>query len=82
LGSGIFKNSNIRIVDKYNENLLIEYTLNEVDAKTTYQYLRVKDSSTGGFTFLSVPNTVQFCKEAIAWTFNLKTEDFELLFET
>ena len=82
LDSGIFRNSNVKIIDKYDDNLLIEYSLNEDDALTTFRYIRVKDSSKGDFTFLSVPNTVNFCKEAIAWTFNLKTEDFELLFET
>jgi len=82
--------SNIRIIDRYGENLLVEYiiksrreTQNEIyHKKDNYNYIRVKDSSTGKYVFLSVPNNIYRCKEALAWTFNLSPEEYDLIFET
>ena len=83
LGPNLLKIGNgIRLIDKYKENLLIEYAITDERSRTTYRYIRVQDSSTGEHVFLSVPNTINECKDAIAWTFNLKPKEFELLFET
>ncbi len=82
--------SNIRIVDRYGENLLLEYIIESrrktqakiFHKKDNYKYIRVKDSSTGKYVFLSVPNTINRCKIALAWTFDLSPEEYDLIFET
>jgi lipopolysaccharide export LptBFGC system permease protein LptF len=76
----------IRIIDSFKENILIEYnTLSstaEERIERKYNYVRVKDSSTGKFVFLSVPNHLKECKEAIAWTFGLSLPQYNLFFQT
>ncbi len=71
-----------RIIDRDGENLLVELTKRGSNTITTYRYVRVKDSSTGKNVFLSVPNRMSSCRQAISWTFGLKTSDYDLLFET
>ena len=76
----------IRIIDKFDENLLIEYNISSsteeerIDRK--FNYIRVKDSSTDKYIFLSVPNQIRNCKEAIAWTFGLSLPQYNLFFQT
>ena len=81
-----FNNRNVRIIDRYRENLLIEYTIRNQNQSSIithkYKYIRVKDTSTEKYVFLSVPNTMSRCKEAIAWTFSMSTKEYELFFET
>lgn len=76
----------IRILDSYNQNLLIEYSTLSSTAEERIQrkfnYVRVRDSSTGKFVFLSVPNNLKECKEAIAWTFGLSLPQYDLFFQT
>ncbi len=71
-----------RIIDRDGENLLIEFTKRSANRITTFRYVRVKDSSTGKKVFLSVPNKMSSCRQAISWTFGLKPSDYDLLFET
>lgn len=89
LGGVNFKkltNKGIRIIDNFGENLLIEYNtsssteVERIDRK--FNYLRVMDSSTDKFVFLSVPNQIRNCKEAIAWTFGLSLPEYNLFFQT
>lgn len=47
-----------------------------------FNYVRVKDASTGEYHFLSVPNTARTCQSAIAWTFGMKAKDYHPLIET
>jgi hypothetical protein len=71
-----------RIIDRDGENLLIEFTKRSTNAITSFRYVRVKDSSTGKNIFLSVPNRMRSCREAVSWTFGLKSSEYDLLFET
>jgi len=76
----------IRIIDRFRENLLIEYKTSSSTAEERidrkFNYIRVKDSSTDKFVFLSVPNQIKNCKEAIAWTFGLSLPQYNLFFQT
>lgn len=44
--------------------------------------VKVKDSSTNRFYVLRVPPTVKTCREAIAWTFGLREEEYKPKKET
>ncbi len=69
----------IRIIDKENNSILFDhYTSNG----KVYRYIRVKDTSTNDFYFLSVPNEVRNCKEALAWTFRIPPSEYNLIKET
>ena len=72
----------VRIIDRDGVNLLIELTKRKTNSVTTYRYVRVEDSSTGKNYFLSVPNNLQTCREAISWTFDIHPSQYDLLFET
>ncbi len=76
----------VQIIDSFGENLLIEYKTsfsNEVERiDRKFYYIRVKDSSTGKHIFLSVPNRIKNCKEAIAWTFGFSLPEYNLFFQT
>jgi hypothetical protein len=73
----------VRIIDQYEDNLLIEYHTNPNRFEEhTFTYVRVKDTSTGKLVFLSVPNNIRNCKVAIAWTFGLTCEEYDLFFQT
>lgn len=79
----ILKSAHVRIIDRYEENLLIEYHTHPTRfEEQIYTYVRVKDTSTGKLVFLSVPNNVRNCKVAIAWTFGLSCEEYDLFFQT
>jgi len=71
-----------KIIDRDGENILIELTKRNNNFLTTYKYIRVKDSSTEQYHFLSVPNSMRNCQEAIAWTFGLTISEYKLFFET
>ena len=68
----------IRIIHKEGENFLFDY----LTWQYTYRYIRVKDTSTGKFYFLSVPTEMQTCKEAVAWTFWLTPSEYHPIKET
>ena len=68
----------IRIIHKEGDYILFDY----LTWQYTYRYIRVKDTSTGKFYFLSVPIEIRTCKEAIAWTFGLKPSEYCLIKET
>jgi len=44
--------------------------------------VKVKDASTNRWYILRVPSNVKTCREAIAWTFKLKEEEYNPLKET
>jgi len=46
------------------------------------KYIKVKDSSTDREYLLYVDDSVKTCKEAIAWTFNLKEDEYNPIIET
>ncbi|MFX1388954.1 MAG: DUF6745 domain-containing protein [Promethearchaeota archaeon] len=71
-----------RIIDSDAENFLVELIERKADVIITYRYIRVKDSSTGKNYFLSVPNNMRTCRDAIAWTFGISSRQYDLLFET
>ncbi len=75
-------NGSVRIINREGENLLVELSKRTTNSITTYRYIRVKDSSTGKNVFLSVPNKMRSCRDAISWTFGLKPSEYDLLFET
>jgi len=75
-------NNNVRIIDRFRENILLEYLKSEGRTRCTYRYVRVRDSSTDKLVFLSVPNNIRSCKGAIAWTFGFSEREYDLFFET
>ncbi len=44
--------------------------------------IKVRDSTIGQFYILRVPPSVHTCKEAIAWTFEMTEEEYDLIKET
>ncbi|MFX1315952.1 MAG: DUF6745 domain-containing protein [Promethearchaeota archaeon] len=44
--------------------------------------VKVRDSSTKNYYILRVPPSVKTCKEAIAWTFGLEEDEYNLIKET
>jgi hypothetical protein len=71
-----------RIIERDKHNVLVELTERKSNTIITYRYIRVKDSSTGKNYYLSVPNNMSTCRNAIAWTFGLSSRQYDLLFET
>jgi hypothetical protein len=69
---------NIRIIHKEGDSILFDYYTRPY----TYRYVRVKDTSTDKFYFLSVPIEMQTCKQAVAWTFGLKPSEYSPIKET
>lgn len=69
----------IRIIHKENNSILFDYHTSNGKA---YRYIRVKDTSTGDFYFLSVPNEVRNCKDAVAWTFRIPPSEYNPTKET
>lgn len=45
-------------------------------------FVKVKDSSTDRQYLLSVPDNMERCKQAIAWTFSMKEEEYNPIIET
>jgi hypothetical protein len=64
--------------DGDSELILIKWGIYEDALKL----VKVKDPSTGDFYILRVPLSVKTCKEAIAWTFGMSEEDYDLIKET
>lgn len=75
---GFSNNRSVNIIHVDHDLILVDYTSN----RTTYRYLRVRDSSTRKFHFLSIPNNINKCKMAIAWTFGMDPAEYDLSFET
>lgn len=73
-------NGRVRIIHRENNSTLFDY--HPSNRRKIYRYIRVKDTSTGNFYFLSVPNEVRNCKEALAWTFRIPTSEYNLIKET
>lgn len=73
-------NRRIRIIHREDSSILFDYYPS--NGRIIYRYIRVKDSSTGDFYFLSVPNEVRNCKEALAWTFRVPPNEYNLVKET
>lgn len=51
----------------------------EIKLPEDIMLLKVKDTSTGIFYVLRVPPTMKTCKEARAWTFDLKEQDLDFV---
>ena len=73
-------NGRIRIIHRENESTLFDY--HPSNRRKIYRYIRVKDTSTGNFYFLSVPNEVRNCREALAWGFRIPPSEYKLIKET
>ena len=73
-------NRRIRIIHREDTSILFDYYPS--NRRTIYRYIRVKDTSTGDFYFLSVPNDVRNCREALAWTFRIPLSEYKLIKET
>lgn len=52
------------------------------DYEEGLKVVKVKDPSTGDFYILRVPLSAKTCKEAIAWTFGMSEEEYNLIKET
>lgn len=70
----------VRIIHKEHDSILLDYQ--SLNGRNIYRYVRVKDTSTGNFYFLSVPNEVRNCKEALAWGFRIPLSEYNLIKET
>jgi hypothetical protein len=68
-------------IDKSLKGELYEIDLKD-DPEKIAHYIKVKDASTSRIYYLRVPPTVEKVDEAISWTFNLKTEDYQPIKET
>lgn len=77
-GTEVSNNQRVNVIHVDQDLILLDYTTN----RTTYRYLRVRDSSTQKFHFLSIPNNIGNCKIALAWTFGMETSEYDLGFET
>ena len=77
-GTEVRNNQSINIIHVDQDLLLLDYIINRI----TYRYLRVRDSSTQKFHFLSIPNNIRNCKIALAWTFGMEPAEYDLGFET
>jgi hypothetical protein len=63
-----------KVVQKEGEHELIIVRWNKWEEPI--KLVKVKDSTTGKFYVLRVPLSVKTCKEAVAWTFSMKEEDY------
>lgn len=59
-----------------------EYDLISLEGIEDSLFVKCKDSSTDRIFLLQVPRWVKRCKEAVAWTFGLKEEEYNPLIET
>lgn len=74
-----FEEFDAEIIDQDGANSLIQYNL---QGSQFHLYVRVKDSTTGHFYFLRVDPDIKTCRDAIAWTFGLSTEEYYPIIET
>lgn len=72
----------LKIRHKKNDFVLLDLFDRTGSPTKSYCYVRVIDSSTGEHCFLSVPGHMGSCKQAIAWTFNLKISEYNPIEET
>lgn len=70
----------IEIIHEEEDSILFDYTSSS--GRSTYRYLRVKDISTGKFSFLSVPYELNTCGQAVAWTFGMTPSEYKLTKES
>jgi len=64
--------------DREHELIKINWNKNEEPIKL----VRVKDSTTGRFYLLRVPQTAKTCHQAVAWTFGMEPDEYQPLKET
>jgi hypothetical protein len=70
----------VRIIQRENDSMLLDYQ--SLNGRNIYRYIRVKDTSTGNYYFLSVPNELKNCREALAWGFRIPPSEYNLVKET
>lgn len=70
--------TNAKIIHKDNTSELLDLEYNS----QIERYVKVKDSSTDREYLLYVPSHIKTCKEGIAWTFDLKEEEYNPILET
>jgi len=69
-----------KVIHKDGTSELIEINWNKKEE--TLKLVKVKDSSTDRIYLLRVPPTSKTCKEAVAWTFGLKSKQYHPVIET
>ncbi|HMF29967.1 MAG TPA: hypothetical protein VKK79_01030 [Candidatus Lokiarchaeia archaeon] len=80
-GNNIFlRDGETRVVDIDEESRLIK--INKGGFETSFRILEVTDSTSKQKYFLRVPTTMRTCREAVAWTFRLRPEEYQPIKET
>jgi len=51
------------------------------EKRKIHHFVRVRDTSTGAYHLLRVPEHMNSCREAIAWTFGMSESEYELIKE-
>lgn len=74
----LVKNLHSEVLDKNGTSELLKFELNT----ESIVLVKVIDPSTDDEYLLRVPPTMENCMDAIAWTFNLKTEEYNPVIET
>jgi hypothetical protein len=80
-----FKNKRFRIhhevdiIDRDGSDVL--FSLKDEEGKT-HHLVRVRDVSTGRYHLLRVPREMLSCKQAIAWTFGMSEDEYDLMKES
>jgi len=74
----LVKNLQSEVLDKNGTNELLKIESNS----EPIVLVKVIDPSTADEYLLRVPPTMETCMDAIAWTFNLKTEEYKPVLET
>jgi hypothetical protein len=69
------KELNTRLIHKDGENELLLIPWRKDEEPITL--VKVKDSTTGKVYLLRVPPSMRTCREAVAWTFGMATEEYE-----
>jgi len=69
-----------KVINKNNDNELIMVPLSK--GEEPIMLVKVKDPSTGFTHLLRVPPSVRTCREAIAWTFGMTSEEYNPIIET
>jgi len=74
--SSLYEESRIKALIKHTKEECIIYMDNEIS------FLKVRDTSTNKTYFLKIPPEIKDIKEAKAWTFGLKKEEYKPVIET
>jgi len=69
-----------KVINKNKDNELIMIPLSK--GEEPIMLVKVKDPSTGLTHLLRVPPTVRTCREAVAWTFGMTSEEYNPIIET